>query len=117
MVIWKRKCVKKLQGFEDIDFPNHIMQFDKALDDLKQAPRAGYERISNFLLENSIKKGIIDNTLFLKSRGKNLLVVQVYVDDIIFGEPSETLCEDFTKLTGSEFEMIMMEELNFFLGL
>ncbi|XP_070014263.1 uncharacterized mitochondrial protein AtMg00810-like [Nicotiana sylvestris] len=61
--------------------------------------------------------GKIDNTLFLKKRGRNLLIVQVYVDDIIFGATADSLCEEFAKLIGSEFEMSMMGELNFFLGL
>ncbi|XP_019252768.1 PREDICTED: uncharacterized protein LOC109231565 [Nicotiana attenuata] len=52
-----------------------------------------------------------------KKRGRNLLIVQVYVDDIIFGATNDSLCEEFSKLMGSEFEMSMMGELNFFLGL
>ncbi|XP_070017750.1 uncharacterized protein [Nicotiana sylvestris] len=81
-----------------------------------KAPRAWYERLSKFLLENSFKRGKIDNTLFLKKRGRNLLIVHVYVDDIIFGAISDSLYEEF-ELMGSEFEMSMMRELNFFLGL
>nr|XP_016488511.1 PREDICTED: uncharacterized mitochondrial protein AtMg00810-like [Nicotiana tabacum] len=54
---------------------------------------------------------------FLKKRGRNLLIVQVYVDDIMFGGTNDSLCEEFVKLMGSKFEMSMMGELNFFLGL
>ncbi|XP_070029825.1 uncharacterized protein [Nicotiana sylvestris] len=90
---------------------------DKALYGLKQAPRAWYEMLSKFLLENGFKRGKIDNTLFLKKPERNLLIVQVYVDDIIFGATTDSLCEEFVKLMGSEFEMSMMRELNFFLGL
>ena len=69
--------------------------------------------MSNFLLENGFRRGKVDNTLFLKSKGKHLLIVQVYVDDIIFDD----LCDEFSKMMRSEFEMSMMGELNFFLGL
>ncbi|XP_070013983.1 uncharacterized protein [Nicotiana sylvestris] len=74
-------------------------------------------RLSKFLLENGFTRGKIENTLFLKKQGKNLLIVQIYVDDIIFGATVDSLCEEFAKLIGSEFEMSMTDELNFFLGL
>ncbi|XP_075086387.1 uncharacterized protein LOC142169083 [Nicotiana tabacum] len=76
----------------------------------------GY-RLSMFLLENGFIRGKIDNTLFLKKKGWDLLIVQVYVDDIIFGAINDSFCEEFSKLMGSEFEMSMMGELNFFLCL
>ncbi|XP_070014480.1 uncharacterized protein [Nicotiana sylvestris] len=82
-----------------------------------RAPRAWYERLSKFILENGFKRGKIDNTLFLKKQGRNLLIFQVYVDDIFFGATIDSLCEEFAKLMGSKFEMSMMGELNFFLGL
>ena len=104
-------------GFESKEFPNHIFKLDKALYGLKQAPRAWYERLSNFLLENDFRRGKVDSTLFLKYKGKHLLIVQVYVDDIIFGATHDDLCKEFQKMMRSEFEMSMMGELNFFLGL
>jgi len=55
--------------------------------------------------------------LFLKSKGEHLLIIQVYVDDIIFGATHNDLCDEFSKLMRSEFEISMMGELNFFLGL
>ena len=62
-------------GFENSEFPNHVFKLDKALYGLKQAPRAWYERLSNFLLENDFRRGKVDNTLFLKSKGEHLLIV------------------------------------------
>ena len=59
----------------------------------------------------------IDTTLFIKLRGNDILIVQIYVDDIIFGATNVSLCEEFSKSMHSEFEMSMMGELNFFLGL
>ena len=109
--------VKQPPGFESDEFPNHVFKLDKALYGLKQAPRAWYERLSSFLLENNFNRGKVDNTLFLKSKGEHLLIVQVYVDDIIFGATHQDLCNEFSKMMRSEFEMSMMGELNFFLGL
>ena len=68
-------------GFESKEFPNHVLKLDKALYSLKQAPRAWYERLSNFLLENGLKRGKADNTLFLKSKGEHLLICLLYTSD------------------------------------
>jgi len=73
--------------------------------------------LSNFLLKNSFKRGKVDNTLFLKSKGEHLLIVQVYVDDIIFRTTHNDLYDEFSKMMRSEFVMSMMGELNFFLSL
>ena len=104
-------------GFENEQFPNHVFKLTKALYGLKQAPRAWYERLSNFLIENGFKRGIVDTTLFTKQHLKDLLIVQIYVDDIIFGATNEYLCKDFSIVMQNEFEMSMMGELKFFLGL
>jgi len=109
--------VKQPPGFENHEHPEHVFKLDKALYGLKQAPRDWYERFSKFLLQNGFTRGKIDSTLFLKKRGRNLLIVQVFVDDIMFGATNDSLCEEFTKLMRSEFEMSMMGELNFFLRL
>ena len=61
--------------------------------------------------------GKIDTTLFIKTKDNDLLLVQIYVDDIIFSAINVSLCEDFSKCMHSEFEMSIMGELNFFLGL
>jgi len=109
--------VMQLTGFENNGFSNQVFKLDKALYSLKQAPRAWYEHLSNFLLENSFRRGKVDNTLFLKSKGEHLLIIQVYINDIIFGATHNDLCDEFSKMIRSEFEMSMMDELNFFLGL
>jgi len=104
-------------GFENNEFPNQVFKLDKALYSLKQALRAWYERLSKFLLENDLRRGKVDNTLFLKFKGEHLLIVQVYIDDILFGETYENLFNEFSKMMRSEFEMSTMGEFNFFLGL
>src|SRR3954466_6046607 len=84
---------------------------------LKQAPRALYERLSNFLTNKGFSRGKVDTTLVIKRHEKHSILVQVYVDDIIFGSPNMTLVKEFSKLLKGEFEMSMMGELNYFPGL
>ena len=84
---------------------------------MKQAPRAWYERLSKFLLEKGFTRGKVDTTLFIKRKLHDILLVQIYVDDIIFGSTNDSLCKEFSQDMQNEFEMSMMGELNFFLGL
>ncbi|KAK2451190.1 putative mitochondrial protein [Trifolium repens] len=116
-VISEEVYVKQPPGFEDLKNPDYVFKLKKSLYGLKQAPRAWYERLSNFLLENGFQKGQIDNTLFRKTTKKDILIIQIYVDDIIFGSTNASLCKNFSKLMQDEFEMSMMGELKFFLGI
>ncbi|KAG5561088.1 hypothetical protein RHGRI_004190 [Rhododendron griersonianum] len=109
--------VKQPPGFQNHEFPDHVFKLSKALYGLKQAPRAWYDRLSKFLIENGFSKGKIDTTLFIKTKDHDILVVQIYVDDIIFGATNESLCKDFAKCMQGKFEMSMMGELTYFLGL
>jgi hypothetical protein len=109
--------VEQPPGFESHKFPNHVFKLAKALYGLKQAPRAWYERLSGFLFEKCFIRGKIDTTLFTKTKNDDLLIVQIYVDDIIFGSTNENMCSEFSNIMQKEFEMSMMGELNFFLGL
>jgi len=109
--------VKQPPGFANATFPNHVYKLTKALYGLKQAPRAWYERLSSFLLNQGFKRGNIDTTLFIKQSSSGNLITQIYVDDIIFGSPNSVLCEEFALSMKGEFEMSMMGELTFFLGL
>jgi hypothetical protein len=109
--------VNQPPGFEDYESPNHVFKLNKALYGLHQAPRAWYETLSQHLLKNGFTRGHIDNTLFTKKVNDDLLLVQIYVDDIIFGSTNDDLCKDFEKLMKSEFEMSAMGLMSFFLGL
>ena len=109
--------VEQPPRFESFNFPNHVFKLKKALYGLKQAPRAWYERLSKFHISSGFKIGKIDITIFIKPKDKEMLIVQIYVDDIIFSATNGSLCEEFTKSMHSEFELSMMRELNFFLGL
>ena len=79
-------------GFEDTNHPDYVFKLNKALYGLKQDPRAWYDRMSIFLLNKGYLRGKVDQTLFIKKQGKHILVVQIYVDDIIFGSTKEILC-------------------------
>ncbi|GJT49587.1 putative ribonuclease H-like domain-containing protein [Tanacetum coccineum] len=102
-------------GFEDPEFPDKVYKVEKALYGLHQAPRAWYETLSTYLLDNGFPRGQIDKTLFIKRVKGDILLVQVYVDDIIFGSTKKGLCTDFEKLMHKKFQMSSMGELTFFL--
>jgi hypothetical protein len=104
-------------GFENSKHPDYVYKLKKSLYGLKQAPRAWYERLSKFLLENDFTRGKVDTTLFCKSFKKDILICQIYVDDIIFGSTKTSLGKEFAKTMQAEFEMSLMGELKFFLGI
>nr|GEV07755.1 retrovirus-related Pol polyprotein from transposon TNT 1-94 [Tanacetum cinerariifolium] len=104
-------------GFEDSYFPNKVYKVEKALYGRHQAPRAWYETLSTYLLENRFRRGTIDKTLFIKKDIDDILLVQVYVDDIIFGSTKKSLCDEFEQMMHKRFKMSSMSELAFFLGL
>ncbi|GKC34139.1 putative ribonuclease H-like domain-containing protein, partial [Tanacetum coccineum] len=104
-------------GFEDPDFPDKVYKVEKALYGLHQAPKAWYETLSTYLLDNRFQKGKIDKTLFIRRDKGDILLVQVYVDDIIFGSTKKSLCTEFEKMMHKKFQMSSIGELTFFLGL
>nr|GEU51297.1 putative ribonuclease H-like domain-containing protein [Tanacetum cinerariifolium] len=104
-------------GFEDPDHPDKVDKVVKALYGLHQAPRAWYETLATYLLENGFHRGQIDQTLFIKQQKGDILLVQIYVDDIIFGATNKDLCKSFKKLMKDEFQMSSIGELTFFLAL
>ncbi|GJY14315.1 retrovirus-related pol polyprotein from transposon TNT 1-94 [Tanacetum coccineum] len=109
--------VSQSDGFVDPDNPNHVYKLKKALYGLKQAPRALYDMLSSFLISQDFYKGLVDPTMFIRKEGKELLLVQVYVDDIIFVASTPELCDLFAKITCSKFKMSIMGKISFFLGL
>ncbi|GJV28184.1 putative ribonuclease H-like domain-containing protein [Tanacetum coccineum] len=109
--------VTQPKGFEDPYFPKHVYRVVKALYGLHQALRAWYARLSTFLLKHNYRRGTIDKTLFIKKNSRDIILVQVYVDDIIFGSTNKAWCDAFEVLMKGEFEMSAMGELTFFLGL
>jgi CRISPR/Cas system Type II protein with McrA/HNH and RuvC-like nuclease domain len=104
-------------GFESEKYPHRVYKLRKALYGSKQAPRTWYGWLRGFLSERGFEIGKVDQTLFLLRQGRDNLIVQVYVDDIVFGGSSNSLVARFAKDMRREFEMSMMGELQFFVGL
>ncbi|GKB04680.1 retrovirus-related pol polyprotein from transposon TNT 1-94 [Tanacetum coccineum] len=105
------------EGFVDPERPHHVYGLKKALYGLKQAPRAWYDTLSKFLLAQGFSKGVVDPTLFIRKTGKHTLHVQIYVDDIIFASTDPKDCDCFSNEMSSKFQMSMMGQISFFLGL
>nr|GEU94700.1 retrovirus-related Pol polyprotein from transposon TNT 1-94 [Tanacetum cinerariifolium] len=105
------------EGFVDPDHPTHVYRLKKALYGLKQAPRAWYDTLSWFLLDNKFCKGAVDPTLFTRKTDKHILFVQIYVDDIIFSSADPKACDIFSNEMSLKFQMSMMGQMSFFLGL
>ncbi|GJV08710.1 retrovirus-related pol polyprotein from transposon TNT 1-94, partial [Tanacetum coccineum] len=109
--------VSQPEGFVDQDNPSHVYKLKKALYGLKQAPRAWYDMLSSFLISQHFSKGAVDPTLFTWKAGNDLLLVQIYVDDIIFASTNTALCNEFANLMTTNFKMSMMRQMSFFLRL
>ncbi|GJU74402.1 retrovirus-related pol polyprotein from transposon TNT 1-94 [Tanacetum coccineum] len=109
--------VSQPDGFVDPDNPNHVDRLKKALYGLKHAPRAWYHLLSSFLLSHGFSKGTVDPILFISGKDKDILLVQIYVDDIIFASTTTELCDKFSEIMYSKFKMSMMGKISFFLEL
>ncbi|GKA99655.1 retrovirus-related pol polyprotein from transposon TNT 1-94 [Tanacetum coccineum] len=109
--------VRQPDGFIDLDYPEKVYHLKKALCGLKQAPKAWYGKLSKFLVSKGFSKGTIDPTLFNIRYEDDILLVQIYVDEIIFGSSNPKISKKFEKLMYNKFEMSMMGEMKLFLGL
>ncbi|GJZ03002.1 retrovirus-related pol polyprotein from transposon TNT 1-94 [Tanacetum coccineum] len=109
--------VSQPDRFVDPENPNHVYKLKKALYGLKQALHAWYDLLSSFLLSQKLSKGTIDPTLFIRREGKDILLVQISIDDIIFSSTKPDICETFSEVVCSKFKMSIMGKLSFFLGL
>ncbi|KAM0017117.1 putative RNA-directed DNA polymerase [Helianthus debilis subsp. tardiflorus] len=109
--------VEQPPGFVHPDHPEYAYKLDKALYGLHQAPRAWYATLTEHLLAHGYTRGTIDQTLFIKRVGRDQILVQIYVDDIIFGSTSEYLCKEFERVMKKKFEMSALGEMTLFLGL
>ncbi|GJX49264.1 retrovirus-related pol polyprotein from transposon TNT 1-94 [Tanacetum coccineum] len=116
-ILCKEVYVSQPDGVVDPENPNNVYKLKKALYGLKQAPRTWCDLHSSFLLSQKFLKGTVDPTLFVRREGKDILLVQIYVDDIIFASTKPDLCESFSKIMCSKFKMSMIGKLSFFLGL
>jgi hypothetical protein len=116
-VIQEEVYVRQPTGFESPKYSDRVYKLSKALYGLKQASRAWYARLKTFLLEHGYVMGSVDNTIFTLNHGTDFLLIQIYMDDIIFCGSSHTLVFRFQEMMKSEFQMSMMGELTFFLGI
>jgi hypothetical protein len=116
-VLEEEVYLRQRPGFESEKYPHRVYKLRKALYGLKHTPRAWYGRLRGFLFERGFEMGKVDQTLFLLRQGRDILIVQVYVDDIVFGGSSNSLVARFAEDMSREFEMSMMGELQFFLWL
>ena len=116
-VINEEVYVCQPKGFEDPNFPEHVYLLKKALYGLKQAPRAWYDRLTKYLIEKGFNRGGVDKTLFTKKTTKDIIIAQIYVDDIVFGSTSDNRIAEFISDMKNEFEMSGGGELTYFLGL
>ncbi|GJT91277.1 retrovirus-related pol polyprotein from transposon TNT 1-94 [Tanacetum coccineum] len=97
--------------------PSYLYKLKKALYGLKQAPHAWYDMLSSFLISQHFSKGAVDPTLFTWQAGNDLLLIQIYVDDIIFASTNTAMCNEFANQMTTKFKMSMMGQMSFFLGL
>jgi hypothetical protein len=95
--------VKQPPGFQNPKYPNRVYKLSKALYGLKQVSRAWYARLKTFLLNHGYVMGSLDKTLFTLKHGNDFLLVQIYVDDIIFGGSSHSLVSSFQAMMENEF--------------
>ena len=109
--------VEQPKGFEDPKFPNYVYRLKNALYGLKQAPRVWYERLTTYLLEKKFEIRGVERILFINRSNDELLVAQIYINDITFGATFSNLALSFVEEMKTEFDMSMISELTFFLRL
>jgi hypothetical protein len=112
----KEVYIEQPEGFQLSENTDYVCKL-KALYGLKLAPRAWYSRLDKYLQQVGFRKGSVDNNLYIKVSQGNLLLIEVYVDDIIFGSDDDRLIQKFAKDMQNEFEMSLLGELSFFLGI
>ena len=109
--------IEQPEGFQLSENEDYVCRLKRALYGLKQAPRAWYSRLDRYLLQQNFKRASADSNLYIKQDNDSILIIEVYVDDIIFGSDNDSLSQQFAKDMPKEFEMSLLGELTFFLGL
>jgi hypothetical protein len=107
--------VEQPPGFESEQYPNHVYKLHKTFYGLNQAPRAWYECLRDFLIDNNFRIGKGYSMLFTRRMGKDLFIRQIYVDDIIFGSTNKSFCDEFSKRIIDGFKIFMMGDSHSFL--
>jgi hypothetical protein len=112
-VVYEEVYVRQPLGFKNPKYPDRMYKLSNALYGVKQVPRAWYARLKTFLLEHGYVMGSVYKTLFTLNHGTDFLLVQIYVDDIIFFDSYHSVMPSFQKMMENEFQMSMMDELTF----
>ncbi|GKA85125.1 retrovirus-related pol polyprotein from transposon TNT 1-94 [Tanacetum coccineum] len=102
--------VSQPEGFVDQDNLSHVYKLKKALYALKQALRAWYDMLSSFLISQQFSKGVVDPTLFTRHAGNDILLVQIYVDDMIFASTNTVMCDEFANQMTNKFKYLKVPE-------
>ena len=113
----KKLTLNNLKVFCSLKKEDYVCRLKKALYGLKQAPRAWYGCLNGYLHQQGFKKGSAYHNLYVKLDQDNLTIIEVYVDDIIFGSNENRLSKNFSTKMQSEFEMSLLGELTYLLGL
>ena len=108
--------IEQPEGFQLSENEDYVCRLKRALYGLKQAPRAWYSKLDRYLQQQNFKRGSAYRNLYIKSNNDNILIIEVYVDDIIFGSDDDSLSQQFAKDMHKEFEMSFIGELTFFLA-
>lgn len=109
--------VEHPKGFIDHKYSHYVYRLNKTLYGVKQAPRAWYDRLIAYLMEHGFSRSSADKTLFIRHIEDTITIAQIYVDGIVFGFPVDSLAHDFAECMKQEFDISMIGELNYFLGL
>ena len=113
-MLQEKVYVEQSKGFVNPHRPDDVYKLKKALYDLKQAPRAWYDRLTTYLIEHGFKRGSTDTTLFIRKDNNSFVVTQIYVNDIVFGATNDSLAHSFADEMKAMFEMSMVGELTYF---
>jgi hypothetical protein len=109
--------IEQPKRFQLSEKQNYVCRLKNALYGLKQAPRAWYSKLDRYLQQEGFRKGNTNNNLYIKVDQDSILIIEVYVDDFIFGSEEDRMCQKFSKDMQCEFEMSLLGELTFYLGL
>lgn len=109
--------IEQPEGFLLSKNEDYVCRLNKALYGLKQVPRAWYARLDGYLHQQGFKKGTADRNLYIQIDKDNLTIVEVYMDDIIFGRNDDRLSKNFATKMQSEFKMSLLYELTYFIRL
>jgi hypothetical protein len=116
-VMQEEVYVRQPLGFENLKYSNRVYRLSKVLYGLNQTPQTWYARLKIFLLDHGYVMESVDKNLFTLKHDNGFLLVQIYVDDIIFYGSSHVLVSSFQETMENEFQMLMMGELILFLGI